>query len=180
MSEPVLFAQTMEAVERALGPLLTEAEKDRFAALGVDVRRALDPAYPLPVWLAVNAHAASLVAPGQPSDVQQETLGRRFIDGYDQTLLGSAMLALLKVVGPRRTLERMTRNFRSGNNYTETRLEAVGPTEYRLHFNLVHQPTFYRGMLAEALRRTGARDLTVDVVSHAADGAAVFRVAWEG
>lgn len=38
-------------------------------------------------------------------------------------------LRLLQVLGPRRTLQRAQKNFRTGNNYTEVRFSDVSPTE---------------------------------------------------
>jgi uncharacterized protein (TIGR02265 family) len=105
-------------------------------------------------------------------------LGRRFIEGYSETIVGKAMLTALKVLGPRRTLERMSRNFRSGNSYTETKLEAKGPTEFTLWFNEVKEPEFYRGMLVAGVGHAGAKNLEVKTLGHDASGAS-FSIRWQ-
>ena len=43
-------------------------------------------------------------------------LGRLFLKGYTQTAIGQAGFFLARAVGLRRTLSRMTRNSRNGNN----------------------------------------------------------------
>lgn len=159
-----------------MGPVLDDTARTRLRELGVDLARTL-PAYPLEVWVQVMRYAASRVAPGLPESEQMEQLGRRFIDGYEQTLVGRALLASMRLIGPRRTLERMSRNFRTGNNYTEAKVTERGPTEVELWLSHVKAPEFYRGMLQAGLARTGPKSLDVRLVSHDANGA-TFRVAW--
>ena len=59
-----------------------------------------------------------------------------FWSGYEKTLVGSALTAMLRVLGPKRTLERMTRNFRTANNYTEVTVEALAEKEPRAAYDL--------------------------------------------
>lgn len=178
MSEsPMVFSQAVEGLLRAIGSRLDDGSRAHLAELGLDVRGRLEPGYSLAVWTNVMRYGASLVAPSSPPSQQMFELGRRFIDGYAETIVGKAMLTALKVLGPRRTLERMSRNFRSGNNYTETRLEPKGPTEFHLWFNEVKEPEFYRGMLVAGLERAGARNTEIRTLSHDESGAK-FLVRW--
>ncbi len=177
MNAPVVFSQAVEGLLRAIGSRLDDTAKDKLRALGLDPRARLEPAYQLAVWTEVMRYGATLVAPGKPASEQMFELGRRFIEGYAETLVGKAMLTAIRVFGPRRTLERMSRNFRSGNNYTETKLEPVGPTEFKLWFNEVKEPEFYRGMLSAGVERAGAKGLEVKTVSHDATGA-TFSIRW--
>jgi uncharacterized protein (TIGR02265 family) len=172
-----MFSQAVEGFVRAVGERLDDGAKDGLKALGLDLRKPLEPAYPLDTWFAVMRYGGKLLAPDAPESEQLEQLGRRFIDGYEQTLVGRALLATMRVLGPRRTLERMSRNFRSGNNYTETRLEAKGATDYELWFNQVRSTDFYRGMLMAGLSKTSVRELQVHLVTHDSAGA-TFRVTW--
>lgn len=176
MNEPMMFSQAVEGLLRAIGGRLDDASRAHLKQLGLDVTQ-LEPAYPLEVWTNVMRYGASLVAPSLPPPQQMFELGRRFIDGYGATLVGKAMLTALKVLGPRRTLERMNRNFRTGNNYTETRLEPKGPTEYHLWLNSVKEPEFYRGMLTAGLERSGAQGVELQTIEHDATGAK-FLVRW--
>ena len=175
--EPMVFSQAVEGLLRALGTRLDDAAKDHLRVLGLDVRARLEPAYPLPVWTQVMRFSSTLVAPGRAPGEQMFELGRRFIEGYAETIVGRAMLTALKVLGPRRTLERMSRNFRSGNNYTQTKLDAHGPTDFTLWFNEVKEPEFYRGMLTAGIDRSGAHTVVVKTITHDASGA-TFSVKW--
>lgn len=175
--EPVVFSQAVEGLLRALSSRLDDAAKDHLRVLGLNVRARLEPAYQLAVWTQVMRYASTLVAPGRAPGEQMFELGRRFIEGYSETIVGRAMLTALKVLGPRRTLERMSRNFRSGNNYTQTKLEAHGPTDFTLWFNEVKEPEFYRGMLTAGIDRSGAHTVVVKTITHDASGA-TFSVKW--
>ena len=73
-------------------------------------------------------------------------------------MVGTALIGLLRVLGPRRTLERTTRNIRSANNYTEATLEAVAPNHYRVRVNYVVRPGFYAGIIEQCCRAGGAKD----------------------
>jgi|APLak6261678615_1056124.scaffolds.fasta_scaffold01295_3 uncharacterized protein (TIGR02265 family) len=177
MNDSMVFSQAVEGLLRALGPRLDDAAKDKLKALGLDVRIRLEPAYSLAVWTEVMRYGSTLVAPGRPPGEQMFELGRRFIEGYSETIVGKAMLTALKVLGPRRTLERMNRNFRSGNNYTETKLEPKGPTDFTLWFSQVKEPEFYRGMLEAGVTRAGARNIEVKTIAHDSSGA-TFSIRW--
>lgn len=174
----MMFSQAVDGLVRALKPRLTETAKDEIKALGIDLRKPLDPGYTLPVWVQVMRYGAQLIAPHRSEAEQMEELGRRFIDGYEETIVGRALLATMRLLGPRRTLERMSRNFRTGNNYTEAKLVAKGDTEFELWLSSVRAPAFYRGMLMAGIGRTGAKDLEVKVVGHDEQGA-TFNVSWK-
>jgi uncharacterized protein (TIGR02265 family) len=174
----MVFSQAVEGLLRALGPRLDDSMKDKLRTLGLDVRARLEPAYPLAVWTEVMRYSATLVAPSRPPSEQMFELGRRFVEGYSETIVGKAMLTALKVLGPRRALERMSRNFRSGNSYTETKLEAKGPTEFTLWFNEVKEPEFYRGMLEAGVGRAGAKNLEIKTLGHDDSGAS-FSIRWD-
>lgn len=173
----MVFSQAVEGLVRAMNHRLDESAKIKLATHGLDVRERLRPAYPLTVWTDVVRIGAALVAPGEPREVQMYELGRRFIEGYRETIVGKAMLTALKILGPRRALERMTRNFRTGNNYTQTTLEPRGPTTFTLWLNRVNEPEFYRGLLTAGLDQSGATAVTVKVRAHDSEGAH-FDIEW--
>ncbi len=175
--EPVVFSQAVEGLVRAMNHRLDESAKIKLAAHGLDVRVRLRPAYPLSVWAEVVRIGGALVAPGESHDAQMYELGRRFVEGYRETIVGKAMLAALKVLGPRRTLERMSRNFRSGNNYTQTTLEPRGPTAFTLWLNRVNEPEFYRGLLTAGLDHSGAAAVVVKLRACDSNGAH-FDIEW--
>lgn len=155
-SEQVVFEQTMEGLLRALRPRMTPGCKTRLKAAGLDIDATLLPAYSFDVWMKCLVASAEATWPDQSRDVALFRLGEAFIEGYRETFLGRAVLGLIRVLGPRRALHRATRNFRSGNNYTDTKITELSPTHLELWMNEVGPwPTFTQGLVEAALRASG-------------------------
>lgn len=176
MQEYLVFSQTIEGFLRALGSL-NDQDRAALKQCGIDPDKALRPAYPLEEFLAALDWAGQRLAPNEPSIEQHRLLGRRFMDAYKQTLIGRAMVAGMAIIGPWRTLQRLTHNFRTGNNFSETSLERVGPTEARLWCNRTSRPGWYLGIIGRGLEQAGAKDVQVEVISHDATGGR-FLVKW--
>ena len=104
-------------------------------------------------------------------------MGQAFIRGFERTLIGRAQLSLLQLIGPRRTLDRLTRSFRNANNYTTANLRELAPKHFEIEFGFVQIPGFYRGVLDAGLRAVGANDLSVELAKREAL-AATFTVRW--
>jgi uncharacterized protein (TIGR02265 family) len=175
----VVFEQTIEGLfVRGLSGKVTAACQERLKALGIDLSRKLLPAYPFATWMKALEVVTQELYGGEPVDSAMFKLGERFIDGYQHTQLGRALLAMIKVLGPRRALQRSTANFRSGNNFTETKLVDLTPTSNELWMNEVGPyPTFTAGILSAVTRATGAHDVKVETAAF--DGhAATYRVSW--
>jgi uncharacterized protein (TIGR02265 family) len=176
--DPVIFASSVEALLRALGPQATAPVLARFRALGVDLERP-DPAYPYELWLQCLRLTMDVRWPGAPFDEATYRLGRAIFESYGETFMGRALLPLLKLLGPRRALERMTRNLRTTNNYSVTRLTALGPNRFELWVNRVAFPQYFRGLLEAGLEFSATKDLVVRVVSCSPTEGAVFEVSWQ-
>lgn len=149
VTQRLWFTQTVEGLFiRGLGERLTPAAKEAVAKAGIDVSKKLEVAYPAEVVDAACRAVLPFVLPGVTEDEGFFELGRIFMRGYSSTLIGSAMVGVMKVIGARRSLERMTKNFRTGGNYIETKVTVHGPTSVELWFNDVGQmPGFYRGII---------------------------------
>jgi uncharacterized protein (TIGR02265 family) len=104
-------------------------------------------------------------------------IGVDFLEGYRETFLGRAVLGMIRVLGPSRTLKRATQNFRSGNNYTESRVTEVSSTCCELWMNEVGPwPTFTAGLMHAALSNAGVEPA---ITVQSFDGhAATYRCAW--
>ncbi|MBI5545876.1 MAG: DUF2378 family protein [Deltaproteobacteria bacterium] len=179
MPEQLVFAQTFESLfVRALGGKIDEGMRARLRELGVDVDR-LEPAYPFATWMKAVALAASMVYPEKPPPEAQQLLGRAVIEGYRATLIGRTLLRFLKVMGPRTAVSTATNAFKTGNNYTETRLRELGPTSVELWMNEVGPfPEFTQGILAAGVEASGARGVKISYSKH--DGhAALYSISWE-
>ena len=179
MDSPVVFEQTIEGLfMRGLEGRLTPTARERLKALGVDLSRRLLPAYSFATWMAALKVAAEEVYGSHSEAEAMFKLGEQFIDGYQNTMLGRAVLGLVRVLGPKRTLMRATQNFRSGNNYTETKLSDLGQNAMELWMNEVGPyPSFTAGIVHAAMRASGAQGLSVETKAY--DGhAATYLVRW--
>ncbi|CAM3209099.1 DUF2378 family protein [Corallococcus sp. ZKHCc1 1396] len=177
--ERLVFQQSFEGLIRALGDQLDEPCAQQLRDAGIDPRGKLSVAYPLEVWVESLKLAASVLAPTSTLEDGAEVVGRRFLEGYGGTLMGSALLAGVRLMGPHRMLERMTRNLRTGTNYLEARLEQTGPTRYVLTCRPVVVAGFYRGLFAAGLEKSGAKSPSVVLIRSAGD-AAVYDLSWLG
>lgn len=177
MAEALVFGPTFEALARALGPLLASEPKGRFKALGVNYDSALLPAYPYDTWVRAMDLASSLVLPNTTEAERHAAMGSRLVDSYGETLVGRALLTALRVIGPKRTLERMARNLRTANNYTETRFTVRDDGVCELWCSRVASTHFYRGLLRRGVEVAGGKDVSIECSAHDASGA-TFVVRW--
>ncbi|MFO0598319.1 MAG: DUF2378 family protein [Myxococcaceae bacterium] len=168
--EPVVFGSSYEALERVLGDQLDESVRAKLRGFGVDLKK-LNPAYPYRTWLHSLELTMALKWPGVAREEASYHLGRAIFESFGQTLMGKALMPLLRVLGPRRGLERMNRNLRSSNNYSRTTLEQRAPTSFALGINLVAYPQYFRGLLEDGLENSGAKSPKVEVLSHVSDDA---------
>lgn len=179
MSEKLWFSVVIEGIfVKGLGDRLTPALKAEIKKAGIDLDK-LQPAYPLEV-----VHKAfNVVIPRLFPDVPREQalleLGRTSLRGFTETLLGRALLQVLKLIGVRRSLLRMHTSMRSGNNFLETFSTVIGPSCIDLKFSDVSDlPTFYQGILEEGGRLAHAKNLRIstlisDPPMH------IYRVEWD-
>jgi uncharacterized protein (TIGR02265 family) len=178
MVDKLIFSQTFEGIFRALGPRLDANLSSRLKEAGVDPSRPLRPAYPVPVFHAVLQALGDALYPALEEDERHEELARMFMSGYSETMVGRAMLAMMRVIGPRRTLERLSRQFRTGNNFSETALTELGNTEFELWCNQVTAPGWYVGLIERGLELAGAHHPKARLVRRDEAGA-TFRVTWD-
>lgn len=175
----LVFAQTVEGLLRALGPL-DDAAREKLRAVGIDPDRRLEPAYPVEQYVALQRAAVGIFAPHEPFEIGIEALGRRFVDGYGETLMGRAVLAGLRLLGPVRALQRLTRTLSTGSTFFKTSLEEARPGTWRLWINRVTWPGWYVGLVQRGLEHAGAREVAVTVIDHAGPGLGLtLEVTWK-
>ncbi len=99
--------------------------------------------------------------------------------GYTETLLGKALMQIMKLIGVRRSLLRTHTSMRSGNNFLETSATVIAGNIIELRFSDVSgMPSFYQGIIEESSRMAHAKNLRVSTV--ASDPPAhTFRVEWD-
>ena len=175
----LVFQQAVEGLFNVgLRGRVTQELRARLREQGLDLAQRMQPAYPRQQWNAFVRVAAETLWPGEPPEAAYRALGRRLVLGYGETLVGRAIKGMLKVIGPRRTLERMTRNFRSGGNYNECSVNSVEATEILFWINepYIHA-AYMAGALEAALELAGARGIHVEVAARDARGC-TYRVSW--
>ncbi len=150
MSERLWFQQPVEGLFlKGLGGKLTPELQRTVRKAGIDLAN-LQPAYPIEQVRGALEALGPMLYPGMTREQFLREFGRVFLRGYSQTLIGGAMVQLMKVIGARRTLERMTKNFRSGSNFIETRFTSLGPTEAEVWFNDgAEMPEFFAGVVEQ-------------------------------
>jgi uncharacterized protein (TIGR02265 family) len=178
--ELLVFEQTIEALFlRALAGRLTPECRARLRQAGLDVDQKLKPAYSFQSWMLFIRIAAEELFPSEPLSEATFKLGEVYVEGFRQTMLGRAVMSLLRVLGPRRTVARATQNFRAGNNYTETRITELGPAQFELWMNEVGDfPEFTAGIIYAGVRMSGAQEPRVEPMGY--DGhACTYRITWK-
>jgi uncharacterized protein (TIGR02265 family) len=179
-TERVIFGNTVDSLyRRTLDGALPRELRARLKSLGLDLDAPLQAAYPHDVWVQCLDETGRALYPGLRLDEARRQLARRMIEGYAQTVMGAAVLAMARVLGPMRSLGRMTHNFRSGNNFTETRLTVVGPAAADLWVNEPESTEgFVEGVLEEGLQRIGVRGLTLSRERNGPESC-TYRVQWD-
>ncbi len=147
-NERLVFGNVMESLLKASKGRVSAGVVDRLKKLGISYERKLEPAYPADHWAeAVRIIAADLF-PNEPPDAQHNKLGRLSVKLFAETVMGKAMFTAAKVFGTRRSLQRMTHNFRTGANFIETRFTELDPHTHELWISDVSGvPGFYAGMV---------------------------------
>ncbi|NOK33840.1 DUF2378 family protein [Corallococcus exercitus] len=176
--EEVVFGHTVEGLLVALQGHLDGPLRAKLKAVGLDLDRKLEPAYPKAQWYQMLALGSETLFPDLPVSRAHWHLGERFISAYFATNMGRALQGVLKLVGPARTLERTTRNMASGSNYVHVDVERLAPTDYRLKVNDAGtHPEFFGALCHFGTLTTGVKNLTT-VVETREGISATYRMRW--
>ena len=179
MAEKLIFAQTFEGLVRSIGPGLTPELRRGMRELGFNCDARLEPAYSIEVFCAVVEFVARSLYPSMSLDEAIAQVGRGFMDGFDETLIGRAMLGMMRVIGPEGSLKRVTQNFRTANNYSQTRLTRLAPRHFELWVNELRMPGWYVGIISRGLELAGGQNPRVVLDRRDPVQGGHFRVEWE-
>jgi uncharacterized protein (TIGR02265 family) len=177
--EKLVFEHTVDSLLRTLERPAPPAQIAALDALGIDLSKPLLPAYSVDTYAKLIDFIIQQRFPNLPPDEAHFELGRAFLQAYTQTLLGRALKGLMRTLGPRRALDRTSRNFRTANNYTDTRLRQLGPTRYELWFNFALRPGYYRGIVYATLELSGAKQPAVQPQASSESEGVTFLVTWQ-
>jgi uncharacterized protein (TIGR02265 family) len=178
-TEQIEFSQSVEGLFiKGLGTTLTPAMKDQLRAKGLDVDKALRPGYPAADFHKWVEYIASAVYPDDKKDEAIRRIGHRAVSGLEEGLIGKALAAGLKLIGPRRALQRVERIFKNNNNYQVATLLELGERDARVRLSDVFGlPTYYQGLFESVVALIGARDTKVTLLASAGPGA-LLHIEW--
>jgi len=176
--ERVVFGQSVEALWKSCGSDPGKEVLQAFVDSGIDPTRRLAVAYPVAQYTALMARLAAVRFPDASPGERFLLLGRAFIEGYQQTMMGRALLRLMAVLGPRRVLSQATRNFRSACNYSRAEVKELGPCHFEMMVYPVANPGWHVGIVTAGLQVAGAKNVRMDLTSHMGEEA-TFDIRWE-
>lgn len=173
-----MFGQSVEALWKSCGPSPGPAIVKAFTDSGIDITKKLAVAYSAEQYAALMARLAEARFPEAGPDERFLLLGRAFIEGYQQTMIGRALLRLLSVIGPRRVLLQTTRSFRSANNYSRADVKELEPRHFQMVVSPVNHPGWHVGIVTAGLQVAGAKNVKMELASRQGDEA-TFDITWE-
>jgi uncharacterized protein (TIGR02265 family) len=179
VSDKLFFQAAVESLfSRGLGAQLTPALKGELRGIGIDLDKLL-PGYELSTVIrGVELVVKHLPHPEGPAAARRQ-LGRRFMQGYKETLIGRAMVALMGLLPPERSLARMERNFRTGSNYMHTKFELLGPGVGQLWLSDVEgMAEVWEGILLEGAELSNAPSSQVSWVADERGPGATYTIKW--
>jgi uncharacterized protein (TIGR02265 family) len=175
----LVFAHGIEALFiKALGVRIDRTCRERLRAEGLDLDRKLLPAYEFSLVDRCQKIVADSVYPDKSPNEAAWLLGEAQVMGYVDTFIGRALFSVLKLLGPKRILSRLTHSWRSGNNFIETKMTEAGPNRFEVWVNQVgNHPEFSQAVLATAMRLAGNAQVKVEVLKYERPNC-TFLVSW--
>lgn len=175
-----VLSQVVEGLLRhGVGERVTPRLRERLRQVGLDLDRPLLPAYPVEQWKHCLHIIVEELYPGLPREESFRQLAAAHVEGYGRTLVGRALMRLLKLLGPKRTVRQMVQALRSSDNYTEARLTERGPGHYELWMNSVlDAPGYAESLFVSFLRVSGAEEPQAAMVRHEEEGT-VYLLTWK-
>jgi uncharacterized protein (TIGR02265 family) len=176
----LIFSGTVQGLfHMALRGRLSEGARTALREAGLDLEKDLLPAYPITTWVRCLDIARRDLWPELPPDESWRELGRTVVQGINSTMLGRAMVAASKALGPRASLGQLHRAFRGSDNYVELRVTERTPRSHELWINdILDRPVYYAGILEAVLLAMSVRAPRVSVLRREGP-ACTFLLEWD-
>jgi len=160
---------------KALRARITADVAAKLKPLGIDLA-GKPKSVPHAQWKQALVLAAGLFE-GTP-DERFRALGRAVLQRYEETLMGKPVVGLMRLLGPKRILQRVNSTLRSGNNYIVANLKPTGERSYEGDVNECNgNPHYVAGVIEQGLIISGATNVRVEVKDF--DGhRATYLIAW--
>lgn len=179
--EQLVFGPTIEGLfVRGLKGKLSAELVSQLRERGIDLSRSLLPAYPRTVVNACVELTARTLFPEVPATEAFYRIGKHVTPGLRDTPLGAATVTMVKLVGPKRTLGRLARTFRSTNNYMKVTLRELAATTFELDLEPSNEyPSYMQAVIEDMLTVAGAKELKVEVLVHdKVKESCTYRIQW--
>jgi uncharacterized protein (TIGR02265 family) len=164
--------------KKGLKSELSSHLKQRLVEVGIDLDQKLKPIYPHAVLLQAMLVTCEVLWPGRPQIDGLREIGNRAVRAYFETFIGVALVRLSRAIGIRRTLARMTQNFSSTTNYTQTRLKEISEARAELWMNeLTLSQHYVAGILETGLSITSGKQVRVTIAATDPEGV-TYDVTW--
>lgn len=153
--------------------------RERLRQLGLDVDRP-PQTFSAVVWRQCLQVIVEEAFPGVLPEEGFRQLARQHLEGYGRTLLGRATMRVLRLLGPRRMVQRLPHVLGSTDNYTVGVVVEQGPSTFELTLNSSPLPAGYAESLFESfLKASGAEEPRVKLVQSSADSC-TYQLDWKG
>ncbi len=151
LEDRLIYSEVIEGlIQNGLGGHVPARLRERLGDLGLDVDRP-PSTFPVVTWLKCLRVIVEELFPGVPMEEAFRRLARQHVDGYGRTLMGRATVRVMRLLGPRRMVNRLPSMLSATDNYTAGTVEERGPREFVLSLNSNLQPAAYAEALFEAL-----------------------------
>ncbi|NVJ02023.1 DUF2378 family protein [Myxococcus sp. AM009] len=159
LEQRLVYVQVVEGLlEHGLRGGVSPRLKHRLRQAGIDLDRPLLPGYPVLLWEKCLDVIVEETFPGLPREDAFRQLAERHVQGYGRTVVGRAVYGVMRLLGPRRLVQRLPQTLRATDNYTEVELTEQGPTTYAMRMNSRLNAPGYAEALFEALLRVGGAE----------------------
>jgi len=179
LEERLVFAPVVEGLIRhGLQGHVSPRLRERLRLVGLDLDRPLLPAYPVPMWANCLRIIAEETFPEVPLEEGFRRLATRHVEGYGHTLFGRAVYRVMRLLGPRRMVQRLPQTLRGTDNYTEAEVVEVGPRAFEMRMNSVVPAPGYVEALFEAMLRVAGAEAPHVEKTRVEAAHTTYRLAW--
>lgn len=179
LEDRLIYSEVVEGlIQHGLRGQVSLRLRERLRQLGLDVDR-LPSSFPVVKWWPCLYVIVEETFPGVPVQEGFRRLARQHVEGYGRTLLGRATLRVLRLLGPKRMVQRMPNVLSSTDNYTVGTVREREPSAWELTLNSNGQPPGYIESLFESLLEAcGAREPVVKAVASSPDSS-TWLLSWK-
>ncbi|MFP2961334.1 DUF2378 family protein [Myxococcus sp. 1LA] len=172
LEQRLVYVQVVEGLlAHGLRGHVSPRLKHRLRQAGIDLDRPLMPAYPVPLWEQCLNVIVEETFPGMPREDAFRQLAERHVEGYGRTVVGRAVYGVMRLLGPKRMVQRLPQTLRATDNYTEAELTEQGPATYVMRMNSrLNAPGYAEALFEGLLRVGGAESPRVTRTQEDADG----------